>query len=82
MWSAWLFSNQLLSQTQLALNAYVFGIGGGTLAGIAVYIFCGKWLMLRLKAGTRSFNYILSAFFFLTAFIQTYHLYCNDFIKQ
>ena len=49
---------------------YIVGIGLGTLAGNAVFIFGGKWLVQRIANSQQYLNWVIGGIFALTALIQ------------
>ena len=55
-------------------NIYTMGIGAGTLLGLALFIFAGRWLLLRLHTSQRAINIIVGIVFFISAVVQVYRL--------
>ncbi len=73
-WSMVLFDKKILAPKQAQYNTYIIGIGLGTLAGNAVFIFGGKWLTDRIQNSGQYINWIIGSFFALTAIIQLIRL--------
>jgi threonine/homoserine/homoserine lactone efflux protein len=74
IWSTYLISNKILLPTETEFNIYTAGIGIGTLAGLALFIFAGKWLLNKLNASHRIINLIVGIVFLISAFIQLYRV--------
>ena len=49
IWSTYLISNKILLQTKAHFTVYTIGIGVGTLGGLAIFIFAGRWLLAESK---------------------------------
>ena len=69
-WSTVLFSKKILEPRQSHYNIYIVGIGLGTLAGNAVFIFGGKWLVQRIANSQEYLNWVIGSIFAITAIIQ------------
>ncbi len=69
-WSTVLFSKKILHPTPGYYNWYTIGIGFGTLAGLAVFVFGGRLLVDVLNAHQSAINYVIGSVFLLTAIIQ------------
>lgn len=69
-WSTVLFSKKILEPRQSHYNIYITGIGLGTLAGNAVFIFGGKWLVQRIANSQEYLNWVIGSIFAITAIIQ------------
>jgi threonine/homoserine/homoserine lactone efflux protein len=82
IWSTYLISNKILLQNRINFNVYTVGIGIGTLAGLAIFIFAGKWLMRKLDASHRAINLIVGIIFIISAVIQLYRVLNKPFIQQ
>lgn len=74
LWSTYLLSNKVLMPDGWQFTWYTIGIGIGTLMGEAIYIFAGRWLMNKLKAGQRAINMVVGCVFIISAFIQLYRV--------
>jgi threonine/homoserine/homoserine lactone efflux protein len=74
LWSTYLFSIQLLIPAAAPFIAYMMGIGIGTLTGLALFIFGGKWLVQKIQASNRSINIAVGIVFLLSAAIQLYRV--------
>lgn len=74
VWSTYLINNTILQPVSTEYNYFTVGAGMGTLAGMALYIHGGNWLILKLKTSNKTLNYIMGAIFILTALIQLYKM--------
>ncbi|MEO5681483.1 MAG: LysE family transporter [Chitinophagaceae bacterium] len=82
IWSTYLLSNKMLLPLPAHFNMYTAGIGFGTLTGLGIFIFGGRWLMQRLKASHRIVNIIVGIVFVISAVIQLYHVINKPFNQQ
>lgn len=73
-WSTVLFSRNILLPRASHYNAYICGIGIGTFAGNAVFIFGGRLMVNSLNANQNILNYIIGGVFAITAIIQAYRM--------
>ena len=74
IWSTYLMSNGVLKAVPLQFNLYTLGIGVGTIAGLAFFVFGGKWLVSKLKASQKAINLTVGIIFIISAAIQLYRL--------
>lgn len=74
MWSSYLFSVKILQSGSLNFNVYTAGIGVGTVAGLLLFIFGGRWLVRRLNAGQRTLNFLVGGVFIMSAIVQLVRL--------
>ena len=73
-WSAVLFSKKILQPVNAQYNAYIVGIGLGTLLGNSIFIFGGKWLVQRINNSEAYLNWVIGGIFSITACIQLYKI--------
>lgn len=69
-WSTVLFTRKVLLPRPDHYNAYIAGIGLGTFAGNAVFIFGGKYLLGTFKAHDALVNLVIGILFLVTALVQ------------
>ncbi len=69
-WSSVLFTKKILIPSPKVYNVYILGIGIGSLMGIAVFIFGGKWLVQRISNSQEYLNWVIGIIFTITAIIQ------------
>jgi threonine/homoserine/homoserine lactone efflux protein len=77
-----LFSNKILLPKQSYFNFYIAGIGIGTLCGLAIFIFAGRWLLKKLQASSRIINIIVGIVFIISAAIQLYRVVYKPLDQQ
>ena len=74
IWSTYLLSTNVLKPTETQFNFYTVGIGFGTLLGLGIFIFAGKWLVNKLQASHRAINITVGIIFVISAAIQLYRV--------
>ncbi len=80
-WSVAFIKSGALATDPASYNAFTLGAGTGTITGLAIYIYAGKWLINKLKAGQSAVNKFMGAVFILTALIQLYKVVIAPMIK-
>lgn len=70
LWSSYLFSTGLLQSSSLQFNVYIAGIGTGTVIGLLLFIYGGKWLVKRLNTGQRTLHLVVGLVFLVSAILQ------------
>jgi threonine/homoserine/homoserine lactone efflux protein len=70
LWSSYLFSIHWLDTSTASSNIYIIGIGTGTISGLLLFIYAGKWLVSRLNAGQRTINIAVGLVFLLSGILQ------------
>jgi threonine/homoserine/homoserine lactone efflux protein len=73
-WSTVLFTKKILVPRADNYNAYIIGIGLGTLIGNCVFIFGGRLVAEKLNANQNVLNWIIGSIFALTAVIQLWKI--------
>ena len=73
-WSTVLFNNKILEPLRWQYNFYIIGIGIGTLAGNAIFIFGGKWMVGQISNSERYLNWVIGAIFAITALVQLWKI--------
>jgi threonine/homoserine/homoserine lactone efflux protein len=74
IWSTYLLSTGVLHAEEIQFNFYTAGIGVGTLIGLGIFIFAGKWLVNKLQASHRAINIAVGIIFVISAIIQFYRV--------
>ena len=70
LWSSYLFSTGLLKANNYHFNVYTLGIGVGTVSGLLLFIYGGKWIVQRLNARQRTINLVVALVFLVSAIVQ------------
>jgi len=74
LWSTQLLNSKVLMPTTTQFNIFTAGAGLGSLAGLAVYIHGGKWLIAKLKTSNRGLNIFMGVVFILAGLFQLYNM--------
>jgi threonine/homoserine/homoserine lactone efflux protein len=82
IWSTYLISNKILLPAALEFNIYTIGVGIGTITGLALFIFAGKWLVNKLNASHRVINFVVGIVFLISAAIQLYRVLYKPLNEQ
>ena len=73
-WSLYLINAKMLHPVAVEYNVFTIGAGIGTLSGLAVYIYGGKWAIQKMKANNKSLNKFMGIVFIVAAFLQLYKM--------
>ncbi len=74
LWSTQLLDSKVLLPTTSQFNIFTAGAGLGSLAGLAVYIHGGKWIITKLKASNRALNIFMGIVFIFAGLFQLYNM--------
>jgi len=74
LWSTQLLNSKVLMPTNWQFNLFTAGAGLGSLAGLALYIHGGKWLITKLKTSNRALNIFMGIVFILAGLFQLYNM--------
>lgn len=80
LWSSTLVQNKVLPIETIPFNLFTAGAGAGTLAGLAVYIHGGNWLVAKMNTSNKTLNKIMGVVFLITALIQLYRMLYKPWI--
>lgn len=80
-WSTYLFSIHVLVSDSAAFNIFTIGAATGTIGALLVFVYGGKWVVTRLKAGERTINWIVATVFLISALIQLHRVLTQPFLK-
>lgn len=80
IWSSYLLNNGSLPPDKFSFNVFTIGCGTGTIAGLALYMYGGNWIIKRMNAGTRILNIIMGCVFIIAALAQLYRMLWGDII--
>jgi threonine/homoserine/homoserine lactone efflux protein len=82
LWSTQMIGNGILKTTNADFNFFTAGAGLGSMAGLGVYIYGGKWVIQKMKASNKALNIFMGVIFILAALLQLYNmLFKETFIK-
>ena len=74
LWSTQLLNSNVLQPTATQFNLFTAGAGLGSLAGLAVYIHGGKWMITKLKTSNKGLNIFMGIVFILAGLFQLYNM--------
>ena len=74
LWSTQLINSKALAPTTSQFNLFTVGAGIGSLAGLAVYIHGGKWIIDKMKTSNRKLNVFMGIVFILAGLFQLYNM--------
>jgi len=74
LWSTQLLDAKVILPTTLHFNLFTVGAGIGSLAGLAVYIHGGKWLITKMKTSNRGLNVFMGVVFIFAGLFQLYNM--------
>jgi threonine/homoserine/homoserine lactone efflux protein len=82
LWSTYLISNGILNTANTSYNIYIAGIGTGTLVGLAIFIFAGKYIVKKIGSGAKALNIFVGIVFLVSAGVQCYRVITKPLHKQ
>lgn len=80
LWTSTFIQTKVLPVEMRAFNCFTAGAGAGTLAGLAVYIHGGNWLVSKMNTSNKTLNKIMGVIFIITALIQLWRMVWRPFI--
>ena len=75
VWSSYLINLHALGTSFADFNTFCSGCGLGTISGLAVYMYGGNWLIVKMKANTKTLNIIMGVVFIIAALAQLYRIF-------
>lgn len=82
IWSTQLINSHVLQTTPLHFNLFTGGAAIGSVAGLVVYMYGGRWLIHKLKASNKQLNIFMGIVFILAALWQLYSILNNPGLKN
>lgn len=82
LWSSYLFSIRLLHSDSISFNIYTLGIGVGTVSGLLLFIYGGKWIVRRMNTGQRTIHVVVGLVFLVSAIVQLTRVINNPMEKR
>ena len=74
IWSGYFLERGWLAPGYPSFNWFTLGCGLGTLAGLALYMYGGNYLVVKMKTSNKTLNKIMGIIFMLAAVFQLYRL--------
>lgn len=75
IWSTYLIDNKVLQTTNLYFNLFTAGAAIGSIAGLAFYIYGGKWIIAKMKASNKQLNIFMGIVFIIASLFQLYNIF-------
>ena len=72
IWTTQLINTGILKTTFLDFNLFTAGAAVGSVAGLALYIYGGKWVIAKMKASNKQLNIFMGIVFILASLFQLY----------
>jgi threonine/homoserine/homoserine lactone efflux protein len=73
-WSTSMVQSGIVQTNFSDFNFFTIGAAVGSLAGLAAYMYGGKWLIQRIKASNKQINIVIGSIFIIAALYQVYQL--------
>ena len=80
-WSLSLLKENILHPVNKEYNYFTLGTGLGTIIGLAVYIYGGKWAIKKMNANNKSINKFMGVVFVGVALWQLYKMLFDSWTK-
>jgi len=74
IWSTQLINSNVLKTTTAHFNFFTGGAAVGSIAGLIVYMYGGRWLIQKMKASNKQLNIFMGIVFILAALWQLYSI--------
>jgi threonine/homoserine/homoserine lactone efflux protein len=74
IWTTQLINTGILTTTFLDFNLFTAGAAVGSVAGLALYIYGGKWVIAKMKASNKQLNIFMGIVFIVAALFQLYNI--------
>jgi threonine/homoserine/homoserine lactone efflux protein len=74
VWSGYFLNQGWLPAGAAHFNVFTFGSGLGTIGGLAVYMYGGKGLVMKMKTSNQTLNTIIGIIFVLAAMMQIFRI--------
>jgi threonine/homoserine/homoserine lactone efflux protein len=74
IWSTNMINSRILHTTFADYNYFTAGAAIGSLAGLGIYIYGGKWLIAKMKTSNKQLNVFMGIVFILAALLQLYNM--------
>jgi len=78
IWSTNMINSGVLKTTFADFNFFTGGAAFGSLAGLGVYIYGGRWLISKMKASNKQLNIFMGIVFILAALLQLYNMLFHE----
>jgi threonine/homoserine/homoserine lactone efflux protein len=81
IWTSYFLDIKLLNLMSIEFNLFTVGAGVGTLAGLAVYMYGGNWLITKMNTSNKTLNKIMGVIFVIAALVQLYRMLYKEILN-
>lgn len=74
IWSTQLINSHVLQTTAIHFNLFTGGAAVGSIGGLIVYMYGGRWVIHKMKASNKQLNIFMGVVFILAALWQLYNI--------
>ena len=74
IWSTQFINSGILKTTTTDFNLFTGGAAIGSIGGLALYVYGGKWVISKMKASNRQLNIFMGVVFILASLYQLYNV--------
>ena len=74
IWTSYFMDIRVLPSSTPAFNLFAAGAGTGTIAGLALYMYGGNWIISRMRTSNKTLNKIMGVIFIIAAAAQLYRV--------
>ncbi|TAF56860.1 MAG: hypothetical protein EAZ62_00480 [Sphingobacteriia bacterium] len=78
LWTTVFLQHQVLPSNAAAFWVFTLGAGAGTISGLALYMYAGRFWVSRLQNGQQKLNLVMGLVFVLSACIQAWRMAQTD----
>ena len=82
IWSTYLIQNKVLQTSALYFNLFTAGAAIGSIAGLALYIHGGRWIIAKMKASNKQLNIFMGIVFIIASLFQLYNIFFRHSITH
>jgi threonine/homoserine/homoserine lactone efflux protein len=81
IWSTYVINLNGMQRNSSDYNLFTVGAGMGTIAGLALYMYGGKFLINKTKNGSKKLSIVMGIIFIIAAIAQCYRMILGNTIK-
>lgn len=75
IWTTYFINNKVLQTNNLYFNLFTAGAAIGSVAGLVLYIYGGKWIIAKMKASNKQLNIFMGIVFIIASLFQLYNIF-------
>jgi len=81
IWSTYVIDLNGMEKTFVDYNIFTIGCGIGTITGLALYMYGGKAIIIKVRNGTKLLNFIMAVVFIIAAVVQALRMLTDNTLK-